>query len=166
MTMQDSSPVIRGKHVLLAMLGLFGTVIAVNAVFVTLAIGTFTGVTTTSPFKEGLAYNDVLAARDAQRDLGWQSEVAFGPAAEGRDRIAVTLVDDAGRPLAGLALSGTLRRPTHGGMDQSLTWQETAPGTYEAQVALPERGNWDLVVSAAYDGGSRPFEMKARLWFK
>lgn len=166
MTTQDSGPVIRGKHVLLAMFGLFGTVIAVNAVFVTLAIGTFTGVTTTSPFKEGLAYNEVLAARDAQRDLGWQGEVAFGPAGDGKDRVAVTLVDTERRPVSGLALEGKLRRPTHAGMDQPLAWRETAPGTYEAEVALPERGNWDLLVGAGDDGGSRPFEMKARLWFK
>jgi nitrogen fixation protein FixH len=165
MTTQDSSQTIRGKHVLLAMLGLFGTVIAVNAVFVTLAISTFTGVTTANPFKEGLAYNQVLAARDAQRDLGWQGEVSFGAAGAGSDRIAVALKDAAGRPLSGLALAGSLRRPTHADIDQTLTWQEVAPGAYEAAVALPERGNWELVVIAD-DGSNPPFEMRARLWFK
>lgn len=172
MTMQDSAvsardnaPAIRGKHVLLAMLGMFGTVIAVNAVFVTLAIGTFTGVTTTNPFQEGLAYNEVLAARDAQRDLGWQGDVSFGIAEDGRDRVAVVLADADGRPLAGLQLAGSLRRPTHAGIDQVIDWREAAPGRYEAEIALPERGNWDLLVSAGNGHGS-PFEMKARLWFK
>lgn len=165
MTTQGTSTVIRGKHVLLAMLGLFGTVMAVNAVFVILAVGTFAGVTTASPFKEGLDYNQVLAARDAQRDLGWQGEVSVGAAAAGSERITVTLNDAAGRPLTGLALSGSLRRPTHSGIDQPLSWQEAAPGAYEAEVALPERGNWDLVVGAD-DGRGQPFEMKARLWFR
>jgi nitrogen fixation protein FixH len=165
MMAQKDGPVIRGKHVLLAMLGLFGIVIAVNAVFVTLAIGTFTGVTTANPYKEGLAYNQVLAARDAQRGLGWQGEVDLAQAAAGEDRIAVVLRDAAGSPLTGLQLSGSLRRPTHAGIDQPLAWQEAAPGRYEAAVALPERGNWDLLVSADA-GGSQPFEMKARLWFK
>jgi nitrogen fixation protein FixH len=165
MTTENSSPVITGKHVLLAMLGLFGIVIAVNLVFVTLAIDTFTGVTTANPYKEGLAYNQVLAARDAQRDLGWQGAVGFAAAGSGRERISVALSDAAGSPLTGLQLDGSLRRPTNEGLDRPLAWRETAPGRYQAEVALPQRGNWDLVVSA--DDGRHPtFEMRARLWFK
>ena len=109
MTTQDSGPVITGKHVLLGMLGLFGIIIAVNLVFVTLAVGTFTGVTTANPYQEGLAYNQVLAARDAQRDLGWRGEVSSAAADAGRERIGVTLSDAAGRPLTGLRLEGGLR---------------------------------------------------------
>ena len=165
MTTQDSGLVITGKHVLLGMLGLFGIVIAVNLVFVTLAVGTFTGVTTAKPYQEGLAYNQVLAARDAQRDLGWRGEVSSAAADAGRERIGVTLSDAAGRPLTGLRLDGGLRRPTHAGIDQPLAWREAAPGSYQADVALPERGTWDLAVSAN-DGRNPPFEMKARLWFK
>ena len=165
MTTNETSRVIRGKHVLMAMLAMFGTVIAVNAVFVYLAIGTFAGVTTANPFQEGLAYNEVLAARDAQRDLGWQGEVAHTRLDAGADRITLHLTEAGGQSLTGLGLSGTLRRPTHSGMDQVLTWSEAVPGRYEATVELPARGNWDLV-TAADDGRNLPFEMKARLWFK
>lgn len=165
MTTHENSRVIRGKHVLLAMLAMFGTVIAVNAVFVYLAIGTFAGVTTANPFQEGLAYNEVLAARDAQRDLGWQGEVALTRLDAGSDRITLRFSDAGGQPLTSLGVSGTLRRPTHAGMDQALTWSEAGPGRYEAIVALPARGNWDLVI-AADDGRNQPFAMKARLWFK
>jgi len=165
MTTNGNTPVIRGKHVLLAMCAMFGTVIAVNAVFVYLAIGTFAGVTTANPFQEGLAYNEVLAARDAQRDLGWQGEVALTRLDASADRITVRFSDADGQPLTGLELSGALRRPTHAGMDQPLAWREAAPGLYQTEVALPARGNWDLVL-AADDGRNHPFEMKARLWFK
>lgn len=163
--LNPGGPVIRGKHVLLGMLAMFGIVIAVNVVFIVLALDTFTGVTTANPFKEGLAYNQVLAARDAQRDLGWQGSVTAAPQADGEDAITVMLTDRNGTPLTGLTLNGTLRRPTHEGVDQPLAWQEAAPGSYRTVVALPERGNWDLVVSAE-DGRNAPFEMKARLWLK
>jgi len=173
MTMEERNPeglnpggrVIRGRHVLFAMLAMFGIVIAVNVVFVVLALDTFTGVTTANPFKEGLAYNQVLAARDAQRDLGWQGSVTAAPLSGAEDAITVTMTGKDGAPLSGLVLSGTLRRPTHEGVDQPLVWQEEVPGSYRTVVALPERGNWDLVVSAA-DGRNAPFEMKARLWLK
>ena len=165
MTSESNGPVIRGRHVLFGMIGLFGVVIAVNLVFVYFALETFTGVTTENPYQEGLAYNEVLAARDAQRDLGWQGQVSYGRSDSAPWRIAVTLRDRDGRPLPGLSLDGSLRRPTHAGLDQPLSWRETAPGSYTAEVALPELGNWDLLVSAS-EGGSPPFEMKARLWFK
>jgi len=165
MTTHDSSPVLRGKHVLMIMLAMFGTIIAVNAVFIYLAVGTFTGVTSANPFQEGLAYNEVLAARDAQRALGWQSEVAVTRLDSEADRITLRFSDAAGQALTGLTLSGALRRPTHAGMDQLLAWQEAGPGRYEAEVRLPARGNWDLV-TAADDGRNHPFALKTRLWFK
>jgi nitrogen fixation protein FixH len=58
-----------------------------------------------------------------------------------------------------------LRRPTHAGLDQSLTWREDTPGSYASLLTLPERGNWDLTVTAD-DGRHPPFEMKTRLWLK
>jgi nitrogen fixation protein FixH len=165
MSDESQGPVIRGRHVLFGLLAMFGLVIAVNLVFVWFAVGTFTGVTTENPYKEGLAYNQVLAARDAQRDLGWQGAVTYDREGEGPRQIAVSLSDRDGAPLRGLSLDGNLRRPTHAGLDQPLVWRETAAGRYTAEVSLPERGNWDLAVSAR-DGDSPPFEMKARLWFK
>lgn len=162
---QNGGFVIRGKHVFFGVLAMFGVIIAVNLVFVYLAIDTFTGVTRENPYQEGLEYNEVLAARESQRDLGWQGDVTFSKAGAGEDSITVTLTDRAGAPLSGLTLDGVLRRPTHEGMDQTLTWHEGAPGSYSTQVALPRRGNWDLEVSAD-DGRNPPFEMKARLWFE
>ncbi len=162
---QNDGFVIRGKHVLFGVLAMFGVIIAVNLVFVYLALDTFTGVSRENPYQDGLAYNKVLADRDALRDLGWQGDVSFGAADAGADNVTVTLTDGAGAPLSGLTLSGVLRRPTHDGMDQSLTWREDAPGAYTAAVTLPERGNWDLEVTAD-DGRNPPFEMKTRLWFK
>lgn len=163
MMAQHGGPVIRGRHVLFAMLGLFGIVITVNLVFVYLALDTFTGVSRENPYQEGLTYNRVLAARDAQRSLGWHGSIALAPAAGEAERITLTLTDRSGAPLSGLTLTGRLRRPTHEGMDQALTWEAEAGGRYVAVVTLPARGNWDLEV-AADDGRNPPFEMKARLW--
>jgi len=165
MSSEPQGPVIRGKHVLFGMLAMFGLIIAVNLVFVWLAVGTFTGVTTENPYKEGLAYNQVLAAREAQRDLGWQGSVTYDREENGRRQIAVSLSDRDGNPLSDLSLEGSLRRPTHAGADQPLHWRESAAGRYTAEVSLPEPGNWDLAVRAR-DGDGPPFEMKARLWFK
>jgi nitrogen fixation protein FixH len=165
MMAQDSGFVLRGKHVFFGVLAMFGVIVAVNLVFVYLAIDTFTGVTRENPYQEGLAYNEVLSARETLRDLGWQGDVTFTQVNSSEDSITVTLTDGAGAPLSGLILAGSLRRPTHEGMDQALSWREDAPGAYSALVTLPRRGNWDLEVTAD-DGRNPPFEMKTRLWFK
>ncbi len=157
--------VIRGKHVFFGVVAMFSVIIAVNMVFVYLALDTFTGVTRENPYQDGLAYNKVLEARHTLRDLGWQGDVSFGSAGAGEDNITVTLSDGAGAPLSGMTLAGVLRRPTHEGLDQSLAWREEAPGAYSAVVELPRRGNWDLEVTAD-DGRNPPFEMKTRLWFE
>jgi len=163
-TAQDSGFVIRGKHVLIAVLAMFGIVILVNLIFVYFALDSWTGLTTQNAYQEGLTYNQVLAARDAQRDLGWQGNLALGKS-DGADSLTLSFTDRAGAPLAGLEITGRLRRPTHEGLDQPLAWRNDGAGRYTAEVELPERGNWDLEVSAD-DGRHPPFEMKARLWFK
>jgi nitrogen fixation protein FixH len=165
MMAQDNGFVLRGKHVFFGVLAMFGVIIAVNLVFVYLAIDTFTGVTRENPYQEGLAYNEVLEARETLRGLGWQGDVTFTRVNSSEDSITVTLTDGTGAPLSGLALEGSLRRPTHEGLDQALTWREESPGAYSAVVTLPRRGNWDLEVTAD-DGSNPPFEMKTRLWFE
>jgi len=161
--------VIRGKHVLMMMLAFFGTVILVNLVFVYFALDTWTGITTENAYTEGLQYNETIAARDAQRDLGWQAEVSLTVPADGSEQLAVTLRDRDGRPLSGLSVSGTLRRPTHEGYDQEVHLIEEAEGRYTAPLSVPLRGNWDLALSAS-PAAAHPddpvFEMKTRLWLK
>jgi nitrogen fixation protein FixH len=164
MSTQDGSFVIRGKHVLIAVLAMFGIVIAVNLTFVFFALDSWTGLTTQNAYQEGLTYNQVLAARDAQRDLGWQGSLELGRR-DAADSVTLILTDRDGAPLAGLAIAGLLRRPTHEGLDRPLEWRGDGAGRYTALVELPERGNWDLELTAD-DGRHPPFEMKARLWFK
>lgn len=164
MSPQDGGFVIRGRHVLMAVLAMFGIVIAVNLAFVFFALDTWTGLSTPNAYQKGLTYNQVLAARDAQRDLGWQGSLELGQR-DTADSLTLTLTDRDGAPLDGLEVGGLLRRPTHEGLDQTLAWQGHGAGRYTVLVELPQRGNWDLEVTAD-DGRHPPFEMKARLWFK
>ena len=161
--------IIRGKHVLMAMLAFFGTIIVVNLIFVYFALNTWTGITTENAYQEGLQYNETLAARDAQRSLGWQAEVATTLLADGSEQLTVDLRDQQGRSLSGLSVSGALRRPTHEGFDQTVVLAEEVEGRYITPLSLPLRGNWDLSLTAVPTAGGADtpvFEMKTRLWLK
>lgn len=167
--MEGTPMVIRGKHVLLAMLAFFGTIIAVNLVFVYFALDTWTGISTENAYQKGLNYNQTIAARDAQRELGWQAEVSLTTLDDGREELTVVLRDRAGALLTNLAVNGTVKRPTHEGFDQQLALAEEASGRYSARLSLPLRGNWDLTLSAKSTRAApedQAFEMKTRLWLK
>ena len=167
--MESTTMTIRGKHVLMAMLAFFGTIILVNMIFVYFALDTWTGLTTENAYKEGLNYNQTIAARDAQRELGWQADISLAALPDGSEELTVTLRDQKGAPLSGLTVSGSLGRPTYEGHDQTVVLAEAAEGLYVTPLTLPLRGNWDLALTASPADASPEdpvFEMKTRLWLK
>ena len=83
-------------------------VVAVNAVLVVTAVGSFTGLTTGRSYDRGRAYNHVLAEAARQDALGWTDKVTLSA---GVLRVAVR--DREGNPVAG-RLEGVLHRPIKG----------------------------------------------------
>lgn len=156
---------ITGRHVLYGLLGFFGAVIAANAVFIYLAVDSFTGLSTENAYQRGLDYNQTLDARQQQAVLGWRGTIDFVEDAEGRGRLIATLHTAGGLALEDLQVTGQVRRPTHEGLDQDLVLTRSGAGTYAANIALPERGQWDVTLIAESRDGKR-FEMVQRLWLK
>jgi len=154
----DGERRITGRHVLYMLLGFFGVMLAANAVFIWLALDTFTGAVSERPYEEGLAYNQRLEAAAAQRAQHWRGEIEV----EGRT-LALRLADAAGRPLGGFQLEVLFQRPTHQGMDRRIPMTETAPGLYKAPLSLPASGNWDSVVTGRSPDGA-DFETRKRIW--
>ncbi len=147
-----------GRHLLYWLLGFFGVMLVANIIFIWLALDTFTGVTNKNAYQDGLAYNERLAAAEAQKALGWQGQVTQG------DRtLVLTLKDGKGAAVRGLQLEALLMRPTHDNADQRRVMVEQAPGRYLAPLELPAGGNWDLVISGTAADGT-PFETRKRLW--
>ena len=157
--------VVTGRHVFYGLLCFFAVVLAANAAFIYLALDTFPGLSTDNPYQRGLAYNETLDARAKQRALGWRAEVTFEERGEGRGTLTVVLRDRAGAPLEDLRVVGQVRRPTREGLDRDVALARSGPGAYSAELALPERGQWDVRLVADSRGGGR-IEMARRLWLK
>ena len=75
--------VLTGRMVLLMLVGFFGVMLAVNFVFATYAVKTFSGLDSDNPYDSGLAYNKEIAAAKAQADLGWTVDLTRTPDAGG-----------------------------------------------------------------------------------
>lgn len=130
----------------------FVIVAAVNVTMIVFAETTFTGVTSEHPYEEGVTYNKVLAEGRREAKLGWRADVAFAAKTKDEIKLAVTLRDREGGALTGAAVAARFVRPTTIGFDYDVALTETGSGVYEAAPRLALPGQWELVITATYDG--------------
>ena len=148
---------IKGWHVLAGLILFFGIIIAVDAVFISLAYRTFSGEAASNPYETGLLYNRTLAQRRREAALGWSATIE-----EGRDDIVlVRVADRTGKPLDELVVSGTLERPATIKGRRTVTFTPAGQGLYRANAA-PLDGAWDLHVTIR-GAGDALFEADRRL---
>lgn len=152
-----------GKHVLLILLGAFTVIGVVNAAFIYFAVSTGPGEERGASYEVGLRYNNILAEERTQNALQWrhQSQIAQGA------RLRISITDNAGAPVAGLAMTGNFGRPAAGNADRGLAFKELDAGLYEAMLGQIEPGSWVLsfVAEKARPGGeSATYRVKERLW--
>jgi nitrogen fixation protein FixH len=131
-----------GWHVLAMIVGFFAVVIAVDVAFAMTAVKTFPGEVSSTPYEDGLAYDRSYAQLQAQEKRGWRATAAAEPGA-----VLVQILDRAGRPLTGLAVTGELERPATEAGRRQLTFREAAPGRYVASAGSAS-GAWDFTAHA------------------
>lgn len=148
-----------GRWIPWTFVGGFGVVIGANVALILFSLGSWTGLETTDAYRKGLAYNDVLAAAEAQAARGWEHAIDYAD-----ERLEVRLRDADGRGLEGLVVTATFIRPTNEGDDVTVLMAAEGAGRYGAPVALPYAGNWDVRVRA--EGIGEPWFASQRLWVR
>jgi nitrogen fixation protein FixH len=136
-----------GRIVLYGLIGFFLTFMTVDAVMVTLAVRSQTGVVTDHAFEKGLAYNDTIAAARDQEKLGWR-----GTFSNNQGKVVFHLEDKQGVPLSGAKIRMKIWRPVHDGEDKEDNLVEIKPGQYEAWYKRPfSPGLWQVDIHAVKD---------------
>ncbi len=120
----------------------FGFVAAVNAVMVTIAIRTHSGVVTEHPYEKGLAYNAVVRAEKQQAALGWSSQMDYKNGA-----LHFTLHDANHQRITPERASATITRPTTSGMDFTVTLNGI-----KTPIVFPIAGLWEVQVDVSHAG--------------
>lgn len=143
MTQINKSENNNGVWVLLCFVAFFGVVVAVNVVFITMALGTHSGVITQKPYEKGLAYNKMLEMARAQPAL--QSHVTVKD-----DMLRVHLMDTQGEPVIA-EVSATVVRLVKSGDDFTVALTPVDDGIYEAALAVPHAGEWSAQVKAVWN---------------
>lgn len=141
----DDEAKLKGWHVLLIMLGFFGVMFAVNGVFLFHAITSFPGEDVKKSYVQGLNYNDTLAQRAAQAELGWTAEAGWRD-----DQLIFRLKDETGEALSNMSVIGELRRQTTRSGDRAIVYTAVGGGEYIVEDATLAAGLWALRISV-YD---------------
>jgi nitrogen fixation protein FixH len=162
---EPGTPVITGRHVLFAIVGFFVLVTGVNGIMIYKALTTFGGVETQDAYRKGLAYNQRIAAEEAQAALGWHDELGYSAA----DRaLTLALKDRDGRPVTGASVTATVGRSATNSFDQTLTMSESSAGQYRAPVSLAP-GTWIVDAAVSHEaaaGKTAEFAIRRRIWLK
>jgi nitrogen fixation protein FixH len=153
----------RGRWIPWLFVAGFAVIIAVNATLIVYALRTFSGLVVENPYQKGLEYDTEKAQIDKQNKLGWQYLVVASPKAANPGQMEIELhwTDAARAPLDTLVLTGHLERPVENIPPLPVAFTAVGGGRYRSTVTLPERGAWDLYVTAAR--GSDRFEAAERL---
>ncbi len=140
---------LNGWHVLAIIVGFFALVIAIDTSFAIVAVKTFPGEVSSTPYDDGLAYNRSYEQLRAQERLGWRATAAAEPG-----EVVVEMRDRTAQPLGGLAITGELQHPATEAGRRTVTFHETQPGRYVAQTGALT-GSWDFTAHATGRGGER-----------
>jgi nitrogen fixation protein FixH len=137
-----------GWHMLTITVAFFAVVIGVNLALAFLANSTWPGLIVSNGYVASQDFNRDQKRVMAQEALGWSAALQRND-----EGLRITFTGRDGSPLAGLEVTGILRRPASESQDLVLTFTETAPGLYTASAA-PGFGVWDLEIGAQDRAGS------------
>lgn len=151
-------------------IGFFAVIIALDAVFVTVATGGldsrvsawllpkprqgesvssyFPGVTSHDYQKKEALYNEYLRRVEQQKERGWQVDYGWlGQAIKGQESIfQVRAQDRHGFPISGATVSARFLRPSNQREDFTLSLAEVEPGLYRAATTPSLAGLWQVVI--------------------
>jgi nitrogen fixation protein FixH len=125
-----------------AFVGAFVVVVGANVALVVESSRSWTGVVTETPFDTGNDYNRVIEQTGREAAFGWQIKAEAARVEGALVRISVVVQGEASAPVADI--SGSLLRPIGMFAPVPIDLKRVSPGRFEAEIKLPEAGNWDL----------------------
>ncbi len=137
---------VTGKKVFFYFLAFFVAIAAVNAVFITKALKTHSGVVSESAYEDGLAYNDRLHAGRVQEALGLTENLVHE-----NGTLTWTIQDKNGAPLTGAKVTARMIRPLKSGHDYEIEFTQVAKGVYSVPLNAPLSGAWTVKANAQWD---------------
>ncbi|MEQ9435631.1 FixH family protein [Hyphomonas sp.] len=142
---------LKGRHVLVWMLGFFGLMFVVNGIFLWAAITSFPGEHVKHSYLQGLQYNKTIESRSYQQNMMWTAEVGLVETDAGQILVA-RLFDGDGNPLPARAVKGELRRAATQESDLGLELTPVGAGEFQGTLPVLASGAWHVTINADVTG--------------
>lgn len=130
-----------GWHMLAIMLGMFGTIIAVNFVMARYAIRTFGGTVVDNSYVASQKFNGWLEQAREQKALGWKLEVTID-----KERIVRIGTNSPMGPLYAAKIDAVATHPLGRAPERTLHFVNMGGGTFASDRPLPA-GRWLLRIT-------------------
>ena len=145
--MTETKKPLSGKKVLIYFIAFFGLVMIMDAIFISIAMKTHTGVVTEQAYERGLALNkwDDAAKQNSHMTADVKINARkIGFYLEDAEKNIITDAD--------IKVHGMLFRNDK--TDFKLPLKYVADGWYETDLIWPQHGQWDLYFTATTPSGS------------
>lgn len=128
--------------------GGMGVVIAINCFMAWSALHTFPGNAGSDGFDLSNRYDAIIERMKQEAGLGWTVQAEVDQA----DHPVVVLTDRSGVPLVGAQIEATVQRPLGDRHTRQVQFTEVSEGHYLGDVALDEKGQWELEIWTTDNG--------------
>lgn len=150
-----------GKRVAAIFAAFVLTFVTVDLFMWKMASSSFRGLVTQEAFREGVKYDQKIAAAHAQDERGWKVEAHVDPLIGGVAKITIRAADKAGKELVGMRAQATFSHPTDIARDVVVEMKETGLGVYTGQAAV-QAGSYNLL-TRLFEGEKEMFFSRNRL---
>lgn len=155
---------LNGYHVLFMLLAFFGIMIAVNVAFTVFAVKSFPGEQVEKSYVQGINYNQTIASREHQAELGVKSEIGLETLASGKLELVALWQDQYDNPLTQLQVKAEVSRPASNHGQIVIDLNGVSPGRYEAEIENLAAGKWNILITAITSDGETLTAQKSVLW--
>jgi len=149
---------------ILAWLGLLGTVVLINFVFISMAFISSPGLVTEDYYEQGRKYEDnVIKMIAAKNNLRWETNlhVPNDFIVNKTQVVRFNAVDSNGLPINNAEVQVTAYRPSDADADFIVKLDNIGPGIYQSYIGFPLKGIWDLKLRV--NEGENTLDMVHRL---
>jgi nitrogen fixation protein FixH len=145
---------LRGVHVFWITAAFFGVIFVVDGVFIARAVGTFPGEDVPNSYVQGIDYNQTIAQRAVQKQLGWTAEVGFGDRSP--RTLIVRIMDASGSPVSDLDVRVFTRIVGKSSEPTRTTLSSEMAGEYAGHIDAPHMARVEVIAEARRPGNGSP----------
>lgn len=155
---------LNGYHVLFMLLAFFGIMIVVNVAFTVFAVKTFPGEQVEKSYVQGINYNQTIASREHQAELGITSEIGLEIVESGMIELVSVWKDHNETPITDLKVKAEISRPASDAGQIVTELASVGEGRYETEFETLAPGKWNILITATSPDGETLTAQKSVLW--